>query len=214
MNSARWLPVCAAPLEGEGLADLGVAVLGIGKAAAAGRLSRILTTQRPLGVLLFGVCGAYPDRHRQGRGPAPVRPGELCVVGEERFGDEGVRVSRAVLDLAAVGQEIGPFAADPVRSRKAALLLHAPVVRGCTVSMCSGTDESSAETCERTGADVETMEGAAVALVCRDFTVPLLQVRCVSNWTGDRERGAWDLEAAVQKVRTAVRRLVALLDEM
>lgn len=208
MNAARWLPVCAAEAEAAGLADLGIAVLGIGKAAAAGRLARILATQLPAGVLLFGVCGAYPDRHR--RGPAPVRPGGMCVVGEDRFGDEGVQAAEFT-ELARIGQEVGPFAADAARTQSTAGLLRAPVVRGCTVSTCSGGEAGSAVMCGRTGADVETMEGAAVAFVCREFGLPLLHVRCVSNWTGDRQRGEWDLHTATARMQATVRHLLSAL---
>ena len=42
-------------------------------------------------------------------------------------------------------------------------------------------------------ADVETMEGAAVAFVCRRFERPLLHVRAISNWT---EAALSNLEAA------------------
>ena len=51
------------------------------------------------------------------------------------------------------------------------------------------------------------MEGAAVAYVCRQFELPLLHVRAISNWTGDRDRGDWNLGAAVGAVQQAVRRL-------
>jgi futalosine hydrolase len=210
MNGGRWLPVCAAAVESEGLADLGTAVLGVGKAAAAAGLARILATQRCKGVLLFGVCGAFPDRHRVGCATAPVRPGELCVVGSDRFGDEGVESPAGFLDLAGLGLgEVGPFAADERHTRAAAELLAVPIVRGCTVSTCSGTEAASTEICARTDAHVETMEGAAVALTCRAFAVPLVHVRCVSNWTGSRDRGQWSLQTAVATVQSAVRRLLS-----
>jgi futalosine hydrolase len=213
MKGARWLPVCAARAEAEGMADLGVAVLGVGKAASAAGLARILATERPAGVLLFGVCGAYPDRHRVGCASAPARPGELCVVGTDRFGDEGVLAPDGFLDLAALGLgDGGPFAADERHTRAAAELLAAPIARGCTVSSCSGTEASSTEMCARTDAHVETMEGAAVALTCRASGVPLLHVRCVSNWTGDRSRAEWCLSRAVQAVHAAVRQILAAGD--
>lgn len=57
-------------------------------------------------------------------------------------------------------------------------------------------------------ADIETMEGAAVAYVCRQLEVPLLQVRAISNWTGDRGRGECNLGVALELVQRAVRRLL------
>jgi futalosine hydrolase len=82
-------------------------------------------------------------------------------------------------------------------------------VRGVTVSTCSGVDSRSRELHRRTGADVESMEGAAVAYVCQKAEVPLLHVRAISNWTGDRDRGEWNLGAACDALERAVRRLLA-----
>jgi futalosine hydrolase len=60
----------------------------------------------------------------------------------------------------------------------------------------------------RTNAAIETMEGAAVALVCRKLSIPLVQLRSVSNRTGDRERAAWDLDGACAPLHDAVRKLL------
>lgn len=203
---AKFLPVHAAPSEGDALRDLGARQLGVGKVAAAVALLELLQHTRPPGVLLFGVAGAYPARHRTG---ARLRPGELCLVDPDRFGDEGVAAPGGFSDLARLGLgEIGPYASDRDATAAAARRLAAPVVAGATVSTCSGTEELSAALAARTTAEVETMEGAAVALVCARLSVPLVQLRAISNWTGDRARGAWDLPLAIARVQAAVRQLL------
>jgi futalosine hydrolase len=202
-----FLPVYAAPAEGSALAALGAVRLGVGKVALAVALAERIAEQRPPGVLLFGVAGAYPARHRPG---ASLAVGDLCLVGEDRFADEGVATPDGFRDLAQLGLgEVGPFAADRERTALAARALGAPVVIGATVSTCSGTDAQSAQIAARTGAAVETMEGAAAALVCARAGVPFVQLRAISNLTGDRARGGWDLERAIAVVQAAVRRLLA-----
>src|SRR5690606_3130305 len=104
--------------------------------------------------------------------------------------------------------DCGPFAADPRLARAAAERLAVPLVRGVTVSSCSGTEAASERIHRRSSADIETMEGAAVAFVCRHYEVPLLHVRAISNWTGDRDRGEWSLGAAVCVAQAAVRSLM------
>jgi len=84
-----------------------------------------------------------------------------------------------------------------------------PVVRGATVSNCSGSDPLALAIARRSGAAVETMEGAAVLQVCAHFGVPVVQLRCVSNRTGDRARGGWDLRGAVDRLHAAVRVLAS-----
>ena len=61
----------------------------------------------------------------------------------------------------------------------------------------------------RSTADIETMEGAAVAYVCRQLELPLLHVRAITNWTGDRDRGEWNVGTAVEALKRAVKQLLA-----
>jgi len=190
--------VCAAAIEGGTLAD---AVIGVGKAAAAMHTTRLLLGERPAWLLLIGVCGAYPE--------SGLDVGALCLVGEDLLADEGVALpGGGFLGLETMGLgEVGPFLADPTRTHAAARLLAAPVLRGATVSTCSGDDERSRALAVRSGAQVETMEGAAVLQVCRAFDVPVVQLRCVSNRTGDRARAGWDLRRAIDRLHAAVRTL-------
>ncbi|MBL9099679.1 MAG: futalosine hydrolase [Myxococcales bacterium] len=194
---ARPSIVCAAAVEGGGLCD---AVIGVGKAAASLRTCELLLKSRPPWLLLVGVCGAYPG------GPAV---GELCVVGEDRLADEGVELAGgAFMGIAGMGLgDEGPFRGDVERSRAIAARLGCGIVAGATVSACSGCDERSRALAGRSGAQVETMEGAAVLLVCQHLGVPAVQLRCVSNRTGERAAAGWDLRGAVERLQAALRGL-------
>lgn len=212
LDSLRgFLPVYAASAEGDGLADLGVVRLGVGKTAASVALSERLSRMRPPGVLLFGVAGAYPERHKPG---AMLRVGDVVVVERDAFADEGVEVADGFLDAASLGMPAhdvpaaGPFLLDALRSRALADRLSVPIVAGATVSTCSGTEALSMRYAQRTGADVETMEGASIAFVCARHGVPLVHVRAVSNLCGERSRGGWDLKLAVRNLHDAVSQLL------
>ena len=61
----------------------------------------------------------------------------------------------------------------------------------------------------RTGAAVETMEGAAIGLACTAAAVPWVQVRAISNFTGDRSHAGWDRERAVAALHRAIRVILA-----
>tara|TARA_R110002096_G_scaffold161862_8_gene328664 strand:- start:558 stop:1211 length:654 start_codon:yes stop_codon:yes gene_type:complete len=204
----EFLIVHAAPIEGYGLEDLGVQSIGVGKVASAVHCAELIRSRENVrAVLLFGVAGAFPARHRDSE--APVGISDLVVVSHDQLGDEGVATPDGFLDLGAMQLgDCGPFAADPRMARDAVARLAAPLVHGVTVSSCSGTDASSQIMRQRSGADIETMEGAAVAFVCRQLEVPLLHVRAISNWTGDRDCGEWSLGSAVDVVQAAVRGLM------
>ena len=209
-----FLLVCASPAESPGDHVIPL-VGGVGKTATTLSLySHLRSNPGFRAVLLFGFAGAFPDRHRDS--PGPLRRGELCVVGSDRFGDEGVETPSGFQDFGAptwgAGQRLsdtGPFPANPRMAQQVAALLSVPIVRGVTVSTCSGTEATSERMARRSGADVETMEGAAAAYVCRQLELPMLHVRAISNWTGDRTRGDWNRGAALDALHRAVNKLFA-----
>ena len=183
--------------------------LGVGKIEATLSLVRALEARAgnlPDAVLLFGVCGAYPAGHGIKHALAV---GDLCVVGTERLGDEGVCTPQGFLDLEALGLgDTGPFVADTRLCTRIAQSLEIPVVAGVTVSRCSGRDELSRDLVSRCGAQVESMEGAAVARVCGEYRIPFIQLRCVSNMTGDRDPKTWDLEGSCLRIQDMVLQLM------
>jgi futalosine hydrolase len=135
--------------------------------------------------------------------------GATGLVVQDALADEGVATPTGFLSLAelGLGSATSLHADEGLVARAVAALGDVPPWRGATVSTCSGTDALAEALRARTGADVETMEGAAIAWVCRDHGVPWVQVRAISNRTGDREHAGWDLDRATGAVRVAVRRL-------
>jgi nucleoside phosphorylase len=180
----RLLLCCADPREGELLAAAGhgpVEVLGVGKAAAAASLARILATAPSVGcVLLFGVCGAYP---------APASPPaldvlDLCVVTESVFADEGAATEDGFLDLVSMElQPVASWRADPDLCGRVAAGLGVPSVRAA-------------------------MESAACALACAAAGVRLVEIRCVSNRTGPRADGGFRIREAAARAQGAVERIL------
>lgn len=203
----------AASVEGAAIHDqLPDAVrLGVGKASAAATLAAELAGRKgrlPDAVLLFGVCGAYAEH---GSAFDPLDVGDLCLVGSDQLADDGVADERGFQNLGklALG-EIGPFLMDDKLSAEAAERLGGlPIVPGATVSTASGTDDRALELMLRTGAQVESMEGAAVALVCSRYAVPCVQLRCVSNLCCDRQRARFDVPGATARVQRAALDLFA-----
>lgn len=200
----KVLAVYAAAVEGRALdPSFGAMHLGVGKVAAATALAAHLATRPAIdGVLLFGICGAYPG--------AGLEVLDGCMVVDDVLADDGVLTEERFLDLDALrlGSN-GPFAADrQLTDRVAALLDALPRVRGATVSTCSGTDELAQRLARRTGAAVESMEGAAVAFVCRQFGLPMAQLRYVSNRCGARPSGGFDIAGACARAQLAVSRVL------
>jgi futalosine hydrolase len=203
--------VYAARREGAWLSSRRVDTLelGVGKIAAAMNLAVALAERRPQAVLQLGVCGAYPARHLRA-GLEELSVLDTCVVASETMPDEGVLTPAGFVELAQLGlAEAGPLVADVERSRVIASVLGCPLVAGATVSTGAGIESVSQAYAARSGAQVESMEGGAVAAVCRRFGVAHVQLRVVSNRTGDRDLAGWDLDGAIERLTSAVERVLA-----
>ncbi len=200
--------VYAAHLEGRLVASerSDALQIGVGKAQAASGMTRaLLERPRPRYVLLFGVCGAYPSRDME------LQLGQICFVTSDALIDEGVETDGGFVSLKQLGlAEVGPFTADMRLTREACGRFEsASLVHGATVSTCSGTLDLACTRASRVGAQIETMEGAAVAMVCAAFDVPFVQLRAVSNRVGTRDSRHWDLEGASMRAQQAVLELLA-----
>lgn len=207
----RTLFVHAAPREGEALGDPTCARLevGVGKSLAASRLARVLAQSRPDAVLAFGLAGAYPGRHLADDVRALARY-DVCVVERSSFADEGVETPDGFATLADMRLgEVGPFVADAALSEQLALALACPRVHAATVSTVSGVEALSLAYATRTGASVETMESAALAQVCSELGVRFVELRVISNHTGERSRSGWDLEGSLACLQTVMARVLA-----
>ena len=75
-----------------------------------------------------------------------------------------------------------------------------PAVRGITVNTVHGRSGSIAEAVRRFAPEIESMEGAAFMYACTIGGVSFAQVRAVSNMVERRDRGAWKLSEAIDKL--------------
>lgn len=173
---------------------------GVSKANAGAATARTLDPSRHALVVSIGIAGSLP---RTSAGELKV--GELVVGSASIFADEGIATPAGYRDLAQMGFAPMPdggviASSDPAIVRVLAPLaeLVAPIA---TVSTCSGNDALAREIARRTGAQAEAMEGAAVGLVAMRMGVPFVEVRAISNHTGDREGQGWDIPAALARLQ-------------
>ncbi|MBE0586259.1 MAG: futalosine hydrolase [Desulfofustis sp.] len=192
---------------------------GVGPLEAAVRLTRQLaaTHQRLHAVINFGIAGAYP-------GTEADRPAlqvlDICLAEREIFGDFGISFSNDVEPFAAAEcagyREHVLDAALLQRARQALEAASLSVRCGTfvTVAGASGTAIRGQHLKQRFRALCENMEGAAVARVCREFSVPLLEMRVISNLIEDRPGAAWEIEAACERAALAAALLIDDLHEV
>jgi len=188
--------------------DVRLVVTGVGKANAAGAVAHALAHESTIAVWNLGVAGTL-DADKLGIGQAVL--GSSSV-----FADEGVSTPAGFTPMSGLGFPICAGVDDPVTSRGESLPITATVLDSittcahangiiATVSTGSGTDARTADVRQRTGAIAEAMEGAAIALTCARLDVPFLELRAISNTTGNRDAQTWNLHAALETLETIAR---------
>jgi futalosine hydrolase len=213
----RVLVVTAVPAEAEAigsLRDAAVIVGGIGRTNAAAATTEAILRSAEAHVRAFGavisagVAGSLPD--------SALALGEVVVASSCIYAEEGLAAPAGFLDMTGLGFSLGDFEGNtvPVDERLLQRLDRryraGPIA---TVATCSGTDAAAREVVRRTGAIAEAMEGAAVVHAARRLGIAAIELRVISNTTGDRDRQQWDLPGALQALGDAVRTTLEVIGQ-
>lgn len=190
-------------------------VTGVGMLESCLNLCRYLEKHGDMisSVLNFGIAGAYFSDQQD-------MPNllDLCIANQEVLGDFGICFPRRQDDLSAelAGDTI--FSLDSTLAGRAQEVAKArgwTTYRGnfVTVNSVSGTRDRGEILQQKYGGLCENMEGAAIARVCQEFSLPLLEIRCISNYVEDRDPSRWRIEEACEKAGEMAAAVVEDLEE-
>jgi futalosine hydrolase len=187
-------------------------VTGVGPVETAMRLTRYLevASSAVSGVILFGVAGAYPE--------TGLSLLDLCLATREVFGDLGVCLEEGVMALTGEAATSIEFVLDGELRRRAGEILAVANITfrsGPFVTVCcvSGTSKRGEQLYRVHQGLCENMEGGAAVRVCREYALPCLELRCISNLVEDRDPGRWRLAEASQLAAEATGVLLAGLTD-
>lgn len=182
-------------------------VTGVGKVNAAGAVGLLARVSTDRVVVSAGLGGALPGQ--------ALSIGDTVIASESVYGDEGVETPEGFETLDQIGFPLGPFPNGRIMGDPTALEAIRPLCDHvgpvATVSTCSGTDARAEAIARRTGAIAEGMEGAAIGHVCARLGIPFVEVRVISNTTGNRASQQWDLRGSLSKLGAVTARIVGAL---
>jgi futalosine hydrolase len=80
------------------------------------------------------------------------------------------------------------------------------VIKGpfLTVSTITASDEQAAHLYNNYHACMEQMEGSGTAHLALLYNIPCIEIRCASNWVGNRNLNQWDIPRAASNVAKAL----------
>ena len=170
--------------------DLGIAT-GCGPTAGAA-LAWHLARHQPRDIVGLGIAGVYPG--------SPCKVGRVYRIRTERFLDFGAEsgCSDTVEALPFPG-----LSEDILTLAQMSEFGHLESADAATTALATGTARTALRR-RASGADLESMEGAAWAMVARSTGIPFAQIRAVSNVAGPRDRSSWVIPAALDALRKAL----------
>ncbi|RXT08016.1 futalosine hydrolase [Ammoniphilus sp. CFH 90114] len=184
----------------QGNESFDVELAGVGPIAAAANTARLLARKSYDLVISAGIGGGFPKE---------IEDGGLVVSKEIIGADLGAQTPEGFLSLDELG--FG-FTRVPIDESLAVRVIEAlnraglPAKLGpvLTVSTATGTAETAMELAKRVpGAVAEAMEGFGVATAAQMYSIPVLEIRTISNQVGPRDRAAWRIKEALQTLESA-----------
>jgi futalosine hydrolase len=177
---------------------------GIGQLQTAYALQNRIRLERPGLVIQAGIGGA----------PAIDDIGKVYAIGSEQIADLGVMEKTGftnIFDMGLENRDRFPFRDGKLGNPYRSLLewTGLPVLDGTTVNGIMSSDVGGFQ--RNSPRVVESMEGAALHYVCLMEKVPFLQIRAISNMTGDRDKSRWKLKEALMSLHE---KLVVMIQKL
>lgn len=203
---------------------------GVGLVNTASILAMLLTIEKPIVILQFGIGGAYTD--------SGLNVGDIAIATEECYGDLGVLTPEGWLDIESMGFPIIPVEARTVTDKtsppfynripldlefsiRTQNILETNFKGSCqmvsngpfvTVQQCSGIKTTGDVLAKRFNGICENMEGVAAAHVSYLNKVPFVEVRGISNQVINRDLARWDVDLGIQVCQDAVEKIIENLN--
>jgi len=159
-------------------------------------------------VISAGIAGGF-------NGVADV--GSLVVASSIVAADLGAETPDGFLSLDELGFGSATIATDEGKSRQIVDALcaaklparYGPILTLATVTGSAATADKLA--LRVSGAAAEAMEGFGIAAAARHQSIPIVEIRAISNAVGPRDRSAWRIKDALQALEAASSVLVEVL---
>ena len=169
---------------------------GVGMLATAVALTKIIVDEKPDLIIQIGIAGSFDNT---------MALGKVICVKEESLGDLGVQEDgkwKDIFDLKLEKSNYPPFEKRKLPNQwlNDYNLLKLPEVNGITINEITTTDARTQQLQKKYEAATESMEGAALHYVCRQFNVPFIQIRAISNYIGERDKSKWEMGVAIQNL--------------
>ncbi|HZH01812.1 MAG TPA: futalosine hydrolase [Flavisolibacter sp.] len=176
---------------------------GIGLLASTYELTRAVYQSRPDILIQAGIAGALDES---------LALATTVSVASECIGDLGVVENQIFTDLFRLGlaeKNQDPYLETKLVNRHSLLSqCGIPTVHAVSVNEITTDPERILYYRQELGAQIESMEGAALHYVGLIEQIPFLQIRSISNYIGERNKQAWKLQEAITALNKELQQVI------
>lgn len=185
--------------------NIEVLVTGVGVPATLYHLQKKLQQTKPNLVIQTGIAGGY--------GPGR-RLGEVVLIKQDTFADIGMEEKenfRSIFQAGLADKDAFPYQDGWLVNSNVILTRSLlPVVQAITVNKVSDSTLQNQQAIRGFSPEIESMEGAALHYVCLQENMPFIQIRSISNFIGERDKGKWKMKDAISNLNTELSSLIKL----
>jgi futalosine hydrolase len=186
--------------------DITVLITGVGLTAATYQLTKAVCIQKPQLILQAGIAGCLNDQ---------LALAKVVGIKNEMIGDQGVEENgkfNSLFDLKLIERNTFPWMNGKLCNNHEILLQAGlPIVNSVTINEISTSNERIQYYKNHLGADIESMEGAALHYVALLENIPFLQIRSLSNFVGERDKNKWEMNKAISRLNLELQKIILKL---
>lgn len=182
-----------------------VLIAGIGLTATTYHLTRQMTIKKYDAVIQAGVAGCFD---------LAVPLGSVVAVRQDTIADQSVlelEKLKTLFDLKLVPANRHPFKKGWLVNSNKDLLKKSGLekVKGISVNQITTAAPMIKFYRKMFQPVTESMEGAALHYVCLMENIPFLQIRSISNYTGERNKKKWDMSKSISNLNEVLIRIIS-----
>jgi futalosine hydrolase len=180
-------------------------VTGVGMVATAFELGRMLHEKKYDLLINVGIGGCL-DR--------TIEIGSVIQIVSESFVELGAEDGHNFIPIDQLGYGRSTFTSSLLNDKE----LRLPFLKqgeGITVNKVHGSTESIEKIKKRhPNSLVESMEGAAVFYAADKMTIPVIEIRGISNYVERRNRATWNIPLAIMNSNKALIKTLEYLNNL
>lgn len=184
--------------------EVDVLITGVGLSACTYHLTKQIHIKPPSFIIQAGLAGSLDEN---------LALGDVVIVEKDQIGDEGVMEKnefKSVFQLGLKKDDSFPWQEGKLFNSKINQFKDEgfPIVTAVTVNEITTNKKRIAYFKNDLQAKIETLEGAALHYVALIENIPFLQLRCISNYIGERDKTKWMLSESIANLNIALQSIL------